>query len=146
MENCGYIPLFTTMIVLQGILTFVCVQPDEQRRDLWSPLPYQGWKPCLKSSSSYGNNWLIFDSYGRLIQISSLIICFENYSITSGIKWIHPGVSGWWTEPAKNGGKLLITDVIIQRKEINLLSRGFVLSICLILFFRYAMQLRLQRF
>ncbi|GJN34027.1 hypothetical protein PR202_gb22660 [Eleusine coracana subsp. coracana] len=27
--------------------------PDEQKRDLWSPLPYQGWKPCFKSSSSH---------------------------------------------------------------------------------------------
>ncbi|PVH64413.1 hypothetical protein PAHAL_2G262100 [Panicum hallii] len=27
--------------------------PAEQKRELWSPLPYQGWKPCLKSSISH---------------------------------------------------------------------------------------------
>ncbi|KAL6846583.1 hypothetical protein ACP4OV_024031 [Aristida adscensionis] len=27
--------------------------PEEQKRDLWSPLPYQGWKPCLKPSTSH---------------------------------------------------------------------------------------------
>ncbi|CAD6225005.1 unnamed protein product [Miscanthus lutarioriparius] len=26
---------------------------DEQKRELWSPLPYQGWKPCLKPSISH---------------------------------------------------------------------------------------------
>lgn len=28
--------------------------PDEQKRELWTPLPYQGWKPCLKSSIAHG--------------------------------------------------------------------------------------------
>uniref|UniRef100_A0A0D3H6T5 O-fucosyltransferase family protein n=1 Tax=Oryza barthii TaxID=65489 RepID=A0A0D3H6T5_9ORYZ len=27
---------------------------NKQKRELWSPLPYQGWKPCLKSSSVHG--------------------------------------------------------------------------------------------
>uniref|UniRef100_A0ACD5XRP1 Uncharacterized protein n=1 Tax=Avena sativa TaxID=4498 RepID=A0ACD5XRP1_AVESA len=27
--------------------------PDEQKRDLWTPLPYQGWKPCLKKSATH---------------------------------------------------------------------------------------------
>ncbi|XP_047049049.1 O-fucosyltransferase 39-like isoform X2 [Lolium rigidum] len=27
--------------------------PDEQKRDLWTPLPYQGWKPCLKSPGAH---------------------------------------------------------------------------------------------
>ncbi|RCV11638.1 hypothetical protein SETIT_2G202800v2 [Setaria italica] len=27
--------------------------PGEQKRELWSPLSYQGWKPCLKSSISH---------------------------------------------------------------------------------------------
>nr|CAB3457039.1 unnamed protein product [Digitaria exilis] len=27
--------------------------PAEQKRELWSPLPYQGWKQCLKSSVSH---------------------------------------------------------------------------------------------
>uniref|UniRef100_A0A0E0M147 O-fucosyltransferase family protein n=1 Tax=Oryza punctata TaxID=4537 RepID=A0A0E0M147_ORYPU len=27
---------------------------NEQKRELWSPLRYQGWKPCLKSSSVHG--------------------------------------------------------------------------------------------
>uniref|UniRef100_A0A453KY14 Uncharacterized protein n=1 Tax=Aegilops tauschii subsp. strangulata TaxID=200361 RepID=A0A453KY14_AEGTS len=31
------------------------VQPDEQKRDLWTPLPDQGWKPCIRSSITRGN-------------------------------------------------------------------------------------------
>ncbi|KAI4990266.1 hypothetical protein ZWY2020_038629 [Hordeum vulgare] len=28
--------------------------PDEQKRDLWTPLPDQGWKPCIRSSITRG--------------------------------------------------------------------------------------------
>lgn len=51
----------TAVIVVDDILTYVLLQTDGQKKDLWSPLPYQGWKPCLKPSVSHSNLLLLRD-------------------------------------------------------------------------------------
>lgn len=34
-----------------SIFTLLAIQSDQQQADLWSPLPKQGWKPCIHSTS-----------------------------------------------------------------------------------------------
>lgn len=51
----------TTVVMVDDILTYVLLQTDKQKTELWSPLPYQGWKPCLKPSVSHSNLLLFHD-------------------------------------------------------------------------------------
>ena len=105
------------------------LQPIEQQSNLWSPLPNQGWKPCIDSSNIPCNclkievkNICLYNNVKRILDLgikwtserNEMGNCFfpnklvlTSWSIAREISGVYSGISWWRIEPAKNGGEFL---------------------------------------